>query len=412
VPYLHWDNRRGIYAVAYNHHWVAHLPFPSSTFPAYRREVRRLRTEARDRRALRTREQAQAVLYSTARDFNGRLLYEAYRGRLAFYENPDVTRARGADWDRLTQADQVRQAIAVARAAGATLNGIHMDSTSGMRRFGAAEDYSRAHWRQARVPLTYSPESGHVIELEVFPSYSHLRALAAFLHRRGMILSANFNGSEARAGAWFGADVIDDFGIEGGLDAKAGAADPYVTVDSIAMFKRSLADDRPVSVLDEQIGTPAISLRQVAERLRQALFYDIFAGVSHPISAGRLATRAGRALYARYTPLFRQLAAAGWRPITLARSSNPAVWVERYGVMQTGNLAFTLRNNTHAPQRYSLRIEVPAACRGTALTATEAITGTPLAVRGSPASGSVTIAAPIGAAETQVVAVRVRSACR
>jgi hypothetical protein len=59
-----------------------------------------------------------------------------------------------------------------------------------------------------------------------------------------------------------------------------------------------------------------------------------------------------------------------------------------------------------------LRIEVPAACRGTALTATEAITGTPLAVRGSPASGSVTIAAPIGAAETQVVAVRVRSACR
>ncbi len=206
--------------------------------------------------------------------------------------------------------------------------------------------------------------------------------------------------------------MIDYFGVEGGLDAKAGAADPYVTVDSVAMFKRSLAYDRPVSVLDEQIGTPAISLRQVAERLRQAVFYDIFAGVSHPISAGRLATRAGRAFYARYTPLFRQLAAAGWRPITLARSSNPAVWVERYGAMQTGNLAFTLRDNTHSPQRYSLRIEVPAACRGTALTAREAITGTPLAVRGSPASGSVTISAPIGAAETQVVAVRARPVCR
>jgi hypothetical protein len=177
------------------------------------------------------------------------------------------------------------------------------------------------------------------------------------------------------------------------------------------MFKRSLADDRPVSVLDGQIGTVAVSLHQVAERLEQALFYDIFAGVSHPITAGRLATRAGRALYAHYTPLFRRLAAAGWQPITLARSSNPAVWVERYGAMQTGDLAFTLRDNTRRPKRYMLRIDVPDACRGVALTAKEAITRTPLAVRGSPGSGSVTIAGRIGAARTQVIAVSARPAC-
>jgi hypothetical protein len=262
------------------------------------------------------------------------------------------------------------------------------------------------------MPLTYSPESGHVIELEVFPNYSHLKAVAAFLHRRGMILSANFNGSEARAGAWFGADVIDYFGIEGGLDAKAGSADPYVTVDSIAMFKRTLADDRPVSVLDEQIGTPAISLRQVAARLKQALFYDIFAGVSHPVTAGRLATRAGRALYARYTPLFRQLSAAGWRPITLARSSNPAVWVERYGAMQAGDLAFTLRDNTRSAERYSLRIDVPGACRSAALTARDAISGAPLAVRGGAGSARVTVAGRIDAADTQVIAVGADPGCR
>ncbi len=287
-----------------------------------------------------------------------------------------------------------------------------MDSTSGVRRFGAAEDYSHAHWQQARLPLTYSPTSGHVIELGVFPSYTHLRDLARFLHTRGMILSANFNGSEARAGAWFGANLIDYFGIEGGLAEKAGATDPYVTVDSIAMFKRSLAYDRPVSVFDEKIGTRAISPSQAAARLKQALFYDIFVGTSHPVTSGRLATPAGRALYARYTPLFRQLAADGWRPVTRARSSNPAVWVERYGAMQTGDLAFTLRNNTHSRQRYTLSIGVPAQCSSAAITATDEIAAAALPVQGRPASGAVAVASSIGPSDTQVVAVSTRPGCR
>ena len=184
VKALPADNRQGIYAVAYNHHWVAYRKAPvGPSFPTYGSEVRVLTRTAQARAPARSRLEAQAILTSTARDPNGRLLYERYHDKLSFYENPEVTAAKSADWDAVVMRYQVDRALALAAASGSVLNGIHMDSTSGARRFGAAEDYSHAHWRQARMPLTFSPESGHVVELEVFPSDSICAALAAFLHR-------------------------------------------------------------------------------------------------------------------------------------------------------------------------------------------------------------------------------------
>lgn len=51
-----------------------------------------------------------------------------------------------------------------------------------------------------------------------------------------------------------------------------------------------------------------------------------------------------RDLYLRYVPLVERLSAAGWEPVTLAKTKDPDVHVERYGRVADSNLAFAARN--------------------------------------------------------------------
>lgn len=51
-----------------------------------------------------------------------------------------------------------------------------------------------------------------------------------------------------------------------------------------------------------------------------------------------------RELYLQYVPVIEQLSAAGWEPVTYARSSMPDVLVERYGRLATSNLCFAFQN--------------------------------------------------------------------
>jgi hypothetical protein len=38
-----------------------------------------------------------------------------------------------------------------------------------------------------------------------------------------------------------------------------------------------------------------------------------------------------RPVFRKYVPVIQKLSQAGWQPVTLARSDNPDIWVERYG---------------------------------------------------------------------------------
>ncbi len=60
-------------------------------------------------------------------------------------------------------------------------------------------------------------------------------------------------------------------------------------------------------------------------------------------------------MFQKYIPLIRQVSTAGWQPITLARSSNPNVFVERYGRPPT--TYFTLRNMTDQSVSTTLSLE-------------------------------------------------------
>ncbi len=410
--YLTWADDHGFASSAYTHQWAFYLPRRRPSLPSYAAVVRRLRAVAAGERAgpesARLRDEAAATLSSGQRDVNGRLYYERYGRFLAFYQNLD--RGGGsARWARAVNEHQVERALDVAAAAGGVLDGIHLDSTSGMRRWAAVDDYSRKNWSAAEIPLTFSYDSGGVTQKGIFGMYAQMRRLAYFLHRRGMILSSNFNAGEARAGGYIGANHIDFFGIEGGLPERGTIPGVDTNADRFAMLKRTLAYHRPVSTLDTRIASAQVGSREVTRRLQQNLFYGIFPGAWRgPPEADDRQKEATwsrpdrRAVYARYTPLFRALAAAGWEPVTRARSSNPRVWVERFGSLRKGDLHLTLRNETARGQDYELQIELrrPGSAE---LEAFELVSDRRLAVRSRASETMAVLAGRIAPRSTQVI---------
>jgi hypothetical protein len=309
------------------------------------------------------------------------------------------------------QAEQVDRAIGLGAAAGARLDGIHLDSTSGMRRWGAADDYDRLHWAAARVPLTFSYESGQVVVRGIFPMYDRISAMARFVRSRGMLLTANFNAAEAQTLGFVGADHIDYFGLEQGL---ADRARPGMSSDQFAMIKRTLANQRPVSTLDHLIGQGKLDSGEIQRRLQQNLFYGMFSGAFDAKTEAEAtgdrptwSTPENAKLWARYAPLIKEVAVAGWHPVTDAWSSNSRVWLERFGSLATDDLHLAIRNETGTAQRFSLTLDIASLHADSAkeLRAVEEITGVSLGIVANHSGGVAVLSMSVPARSTRLLAI-------
>lgn len=381
---LPWDNERGIYATAYNHHWgYKHLDVDAPRVPSYAVEMGRIRDDAamdaqtHDQR--RRRDRSIASLNSGARDNNGRYLYARYNAYLQHYENLNPIADR-LDWQDVSRTYQLEAATSAAAEVGGRLDAIHLDSVSGMRRWGAADDYARAHWAGSRNGLTFSYDSGQVVDRLAMTVAAQVHRVAGWAHARDMILSANFNSSDARPGAWFGAAAIDYVGLERGLPEKAGNEnDPFTTVDRFATFKRVLAGQRPVSTIDPECHQHGPA--EVEKRFHQTLLYGIYSGCGGQATW----TDEQRVVFARYTPLLRELNAVGWEPVHGVRVEAP-VRVERFGSMRgDGAVRLVLHNPTAEPVSYDATAlpDVLGGRTAATLAAQERISGEPVTLRAS-----------------------------
>jgi hypothetical protein len=102
------------------------------------------------------------------------------------------------------------------------------------------------------------------------------------------------------------------------------------------MHRRMLCAGKPYCLLMntrfEQF-PPAL----VEKYMKRSLAYGMFPGFfSHNASDGAYFTRPelynrDRELFRKYVPLCRMVAEAGWQPVTLARSGDERVYVERFG---------------------------------------------------------------------------------
>lgn len=101
----------------------------------------------------------------------------------------------------------------------------------------------------------------------------------------------------------------------------------------------------------------------VEKYMKRSLAYGFFPGFfSHNAAEGHYFTRAelydrDRPLFRKYVPLCKLVAQAGWEPITLARSSDDHVHLERFGDQAARYL--TVFNDSRERRSVTIRLETP-----------------------------------------------------
>jgi hypothetical protein len=212
------------------------------------------------------------------------------------------------------------------------LDGIYVDSLSS---WGAYLNSRREHFAYADLPLTHD-DAGHVVLDNHLSHVEFLRELRARLEAKGKILFAN--GIRMKR-AWCGF-LCDVLGVEANPSA-------YKSHSQYAFF-RTVAYHKPfVLLFTYDWPKPDLPREAVEEYVQSSVAFGIAPESREHIQYAQRDAD----LYDKFMPILRQIARAGWEPVTYARASDPRVWLERFGVRpgagEGGNgLFFTLYNPT------------------------------------------------------------------
>ncbi len=246
--------------------------------------------------------------------------------------------------------DRTAQQTAGFAAKGGVLDGFYYDGlTTGL-------NYRADHFSSSNAPPMWDPSSEKPVLNNFFNSCDFARAAAELLRPRGQITMMN----GALGATFYVAPWLDVFGAETGVRI---ARENF-------NFIRTIIYHKPMLTLlkgnyEQQIGYDEMELF-----MKRALAYGIFPGFfDWPPSGlgpgGRYWDHADyferdRDLHRKYLPLVKTLNAAGWEPVTYARSSSENVFVERYGPDADGILWLTLLNEDADPHVTTLTVDVGA----------------------------------------------------
>lgn len=257
-----------------------------------------------------------------------------------FNLDPDLPYGR---W-LLERTDQQTESIRKNR--GGELDGFYYDGlTSGL-------NYRTDHFRTSTAPPLWDPIAKKPLLYNFFSACEFARAAAEHLRPQGQITMMN----GALGASYYVAPWLDVLGSETGLRILREELN----------YIRSVTYHKPFLTLlkgnyEQQIGKAEMELY-----MKRALAYGILPGFfdwppsglgpggqywNHPEYYER-----DRDLFRKYLPLCQTLARAGWEPVTQARSSNPRVFVERFGRGEEGLVWLTLFNEEARPQTTRLTV--------------------------------------------------------
>jgi hypothetical protein len=232
--------------------------------------------------------------------------------------------------------------------AKSRLDGEYIDSSEG---YVTDElDFRRDHFAAAETPLTFALDSRKVAIFRGLISFEYARALKQDVHAMGKLMMANSTPSRL---CWL-APQLDVMGTETNWN-PGGKWRPMS--DREMLYRRALCKGKPFCFL-MNTRFEEFSHELVARYMKRCLAYGMFPGFfSQNASQGHYFTRSelyerDRPLFEKYIPLCRLVAEAGWEPITLARSSDSNVYVERFG-----NRFLTVFNDSSERRTVSIELD-------------------------------------------------------
>lgn len=239
-----------------------------------------------------------------------------------------------AETEKLTIAKTLLDSVAQMHEEIPGLEGTYVDSLGA---WGNYADHRREHFAYTQTPLTYNAATGKPVINNRFTLLEFLWALRDDLHARDKLLFANGVHRNRR----FHFFALDVMGVEGRSDLEQ---------------KRVMAYQKPFLLLIYNIHDNPV---QMEHYYHLCTFYGIYPSFGHmgvyktPDMYAPVAKLNGR-----FVPALRAVTGAGWQPITHARSSNSAVWLERWGPSDDGVVYLTVYNPDKTQHDTTIVIDV------------------------------------------------------
>jgi hypothetical protein len=252
-------------------------------------------------------------------------------------------------------------------------DGEYLDSLEG---WSDVQDYRPSDIAANPYPLPFDTDSRRPVLPQWYSTHTFARFLRDDLHNRGKLLMAN--SVPIRFSVF--APLFDVMGIEVNWLGSNGEWQPEG--DDILSMRRTLSATKPYLLL-MNTNFDKFSSPMVEKYFQRSLFYAIFPSMfsadaaTHPYWESPALYDRDRPLFRKYIPVIRKLSAAGWEPVTQAKSSSASVYVERYG-----KHLFTVLNDTRQPATATLTIDQAALGLSAALppTIVDMLTGAKLPV--------------------------------
>jgi hypothetical protein len=219
-------------------------------------------------------------------------------------------------------------------------------------------NYNHNHFEYTDYPLTFSSslENPRPVIWCYSSDYEMMKKVADDMHAEGKLVMGNGYG-------WipFEAGALDLFGSELNWHAKA------ETGNTRLQFYRAISYQKPLVFLlneglDDDVFTkpPYDGYKIYFEKMLFYGFFPSFFSVnssSNVYWADSVKYNQGRPYFKKYIPLIKEIAQAGWQPITLARLNNKELKIERFGAKENSNIYFTLYNSNEKDAQSTVTID-------------------------------------------------------
>ena len=230
------------------------------------------------------------------------------------------------------------------------LDGEYLDSLEGY--VTADLNYRREHFRATTVPLTFEAETRRPALYKGLAVFEFTKWMAEDVHRMGKLMFAN--GVPYRY--TFLCPWLDVMGTE--TDWMSGGKYRPVSENQLCLW-RTLSGAKPYLLL-MNTRFEAFTSDLVEKYFQRSLFYGFYPSMfSHnaadnPYWQNPAWYNRDRALFKTYQPIIKQVAEAGWHPITGARCANDHLLVERFGPDPRGTVYVTCFNDSTQAQTAEL----------------------------------------------------------